>query len=276
MIAFTPAPSLCVRPRWTLMIHLFLDDSGKDGDQSNPFVCMAGYFGTNAAFEALHTQWGSKLVEHGITLVHMRELIPLKGIYRGLGWDEAKRDAATADFVEIIRKSSLHGVGVGVNVSDWRSFAADNPSLALKSAQEFCLGRILRRTIESIEAAGMEGTVAMVFDTDAEFAPSRLKLFAALQGHDERANRRLTSITFGRPFYYPGLQCADILAWETRKELVQRSGGHNSTKRWNALFAQMPDYELKYIGEYWDREMLDEALPQLTGTAASQKPIPSA
>jgi hypothetical protein len=44
-----------------------------------------------------------------------------------------------------------------------------------------------------------------------------------------------------------------VLAWETRKELAQKAGGHKSTRRWQQVFAQMPDYDLDYMGEFYDK-----------------------
>ena len=60
--------------RWRLLVHCFLDDSGKDGQSTNPFVVMAGYFGEEAAWNDLQMRWDKLLLKHAINGVHMKEL----------------------------------------------------------------------------------------------------------------------------------------------------------------------------------------------------------
>jgi hypothetical protein len=48
-----PPPAMS-RRGFTLMIHLFLDDSGKESQSTNPWVCMAGYLANQ---EALTEPW---------------------------------------------------------------------------------------------------------------------------------------------------------------------------------------------------------------------------
>jgi hypothetical protein len=245
------------------MVHCFLDDSGKEGQETNPYVCMAGYAMTSATVQDLADKWVPLLNKHQISEVHMRNLIPLSGPYKSLGWDIEKRDAVLADFIEVVRKLPMLGVGVAVDMEAWRSFKAAYPELDMRGAQQFCLERVLRRIVDRLHEVGVRDELALVFDTDPEFGSNRFRIFSDLLGHDRRAAERLTSITFGRPEWYPGLQCADMLVWETRKELIQRAGGHKSTRRWDATFADMPDYKLDYIGELWDAEAFNQALPQL-------------
>ena len=122
----------------------------------------------------------------------------------------------------------------------------------------------MKRVVTQLANAGMDETLSLVFDTDPEFGPGRFNLFCALMGQDDRAARRLASITFGHPEYYPGLQAADMLAWETRKELMQKRDGHVSTKRWQAMFPNMPDYHLEYtVGERWDEDFFRDAMPEI-------------
>jgi len=247
MSRFALAPP-AMEARHVLMIHVFLDDSGKESQQSAPFVCMAGYLGNLDSIARLGNRWMQMILKLGIPAIHMREIIPN---YSKYGWDIAKRDEVLAECVQIIRESALTGVGVALEMAAWRKLRKEHPDLDFGTAQQFCLERILRTVIDRLHAAQID-ELALVFDTDPEFGANRFNLFCGLLGHDERATRRLSSITFGLTPYYPGLQCADILAWETRKEMAQRLGGHASTKRWRDMFAAMPEYHLDYFGELWD------------------------
>jgi hypothetical protein len=124
----------------------------------------------------------------------------------------------------------------------------------------------------------MDDSLALVFDTDPEFGANRFNLFCTVMGHDKRAARRLSSITFGHPEQYPGLQAGDLLAWETRKRLnAKKREGQPSTKRWRALFTQMPNYHLQYaVGERWDYKAFETALPQIMAKFPSLASSPGA
>lgn len=253
------------------MIHCFLDDSGKDGQSSNPWVIMAGYLLGFDAVVNLNEKWLQLLMKHRISEIHMKDLIPLVGMYVKLGWEIPKRDEVLQEFVQVIREAKLIGVGVAVEMAAWNKQKKDHPELTWGAGvQQFCLERILSRMIEMLHDAGVDEKIALVFDTDPEFGANRFNLFCALMGHDPRAAQRLTSITFGHPAHYPGLQCADVLAWETRKEQIQKAGGYKSTKRWDQLFAAMPEYSLDYMGERWDDAQFEKAMPEILENEAKR------
>src|ERR1700730_6317379 len=181
------------------------------------------------------------LLKHGISGLHMRQLIPIEGEYKERGWDVPKRDEVISDFISAIKKANLTGIGIAIEMAYWRNLKKQYPDVKFGSAQEFCFQRILRKIVDRLHAAQLEGEVAILFDRDPEFAANRMNIFSSVLQHDRLANELLASITFAKPHRYPGLQCADLLAWETRKELVQRDAGYKSTKRWEQLLAQMPE-----------------------------------
>jgi Protein of unknown function (DUF3800) len=246
------------------MLHLFLDDSGKESQQTNPWVCMAGYLADHQTLLGLYGKWSQLLIRHGISEIHMKQLIPMTGQYKNLSWDVSKRDGVIQEFIEAINETNMWGLGVAVEVAAWRRQKAKHPKLDWGTIQEFCVGRILRRTASHLDAAKIDNDLAIVFDTDPEFGASRFNMFCALMGHRQELARRLSSITFGHPTYYPGLQCADLLVWETRKELMQKREGYESTRRWRAMLAQMPNYHLKYVsGERWSDASFEDAASEI-------------
>jgi hypothetical protein len=234
------------------MLHCFLDDSGKDSQPTNRWVCIAGYLVGSDAIRTLNEKWFSLLMRHQVLEIHMRDLIPVQGEYKRLGWDQNQRDVVLNECIGIIRETPMTGIGVALETAAWRKLKQENKDLAFENTQQFCLQRILRLIMDRLQAMGNSEQIALVFDTDPQFGANRFNIFCALIAYRNEARRRLSSITFGYPAYYPGLQCADILAWETRKDMGQRLGGHQSTKRWRAMFEAMPEYHLDYIGELWD------------------------
>jgi hypothetical protein len=266
-----PIPPMDTHRRWELIIHCFLDDSGKEGQITNPYVVMAGYFGEMDVWLELWKKWADLLLKHQISSIHMRDLIPIQGEYKSLGWDTAKRAAVVAEFIEVINKAPVIGVGIALETSAWRKIRKAHPDVKFGTAQEFCFQRILRRIIDRLHAAMLDGKVTLIFDRDPEFSANRIGLFNWVLEHDPRARELLVAITFADPTYYPGIQCADLLAWETRKEQIQKAGHHQSTRRWQRLFTAMPDYHLDYMGELWDEREFDKYIPEIIEAFRSGK-----
>lgn len=251
------------------MIHLFLDDSGKESSPRMPWVCMAGYLADYEPYVGLLGKWRQLTLRHGIAALHMKDLIPLTGPYKGLGWDETKRDEVICDFISVINETRMFGVGVAVEMAAWQRVKAQFPMPGWRSVHLFCVERIMQRVITQLHAVGVDDTLNLIFDTDPEFGRDRFNLFCAMMANDKRASRRLASISFAHPEYYPGLQAADLLAWETRKNLMQEREGYPSTKRWRAMVTHMPNYHLEYtVGEVWAQVDFDGHINQIEALAA--------
>ena len=224
--------------RWTCVINCFLDDSGKESNPSEPAVVLAGYMGDDKSWMMLTDRWLHLLIKYGISWVHMRELIPLKGEYDNRGWTPKVRDAILSEFVYAIRESDLAGFGVAVDAAAWKAIpkeirTADGGD---GNAHDFCFARILRKLKDRIKLVRPRDFISVRFDCDQEFSPTRFRRFLSLKERDEDLRWYLGEITFSDPKIYVPLQAADLLAWETRKQIVQKMGGYESTPRWNDLF----------------------------------------
>ena len=221
---------------------------------------MAGYMADTSYWASFCQQWKAELKNNGISSIHMRDLIPLQGEYKTLGWDNRGRDEGLAKFIRIIKENRLIGFGIGIDANHWRIIRAKQH---FGSAQDFCFQRVIRRVVERVKVANIEDTVSITFDTDPEFAGIRCRRFSEIRKHDHDAGEYLSGISFVNPKDYVQMQAADLLAWETRKELAQKTGGYNSTSRFKDLFTALEDYELDYTSELWDQGELDNALSNL-------------
>jgi hypothetical protein len=219
------------------MIYGFFDDSGKENQSGNPYVVMAGYFGSLESWLELSRQWIDLLIKHGVSGIHMKVLIPISGEYKERGWDLPKRDAVMAEFLHVLHQAKMTGIGIAVDTEAWRAIKKEHPEYAswFGTAQEFCLQRIARRIADHLHHVAQEDQMTLVWDRDREFAVSRVKFYGGLIGHDPRANELISAIMFADPKRYPPLQRADVLAWETRKELTQKADGYKSTRRWEQM-----------------------------------------
>jgi hypothetical protein len=237
------------------VIRAYFDDSGKESMPNGEFVCMAGYLADSSFWDLFASAWRQLKLVHGISGIHMKDLIPLQGEYKILGWDATKRDAVLADFIRVIKNTQLVGFGVGVDARAWRDLRNINPKL--DNVQTFCFARIMRLVIERIKLAEPRDFVAVSFDPDPEFGAARLRLFDEIWRRDPEARKYLSSLTFADKLIYTPLQAADLLAWETRKDLVQKAGGFESTPRYKDLFTALAGIPLQYHSELWVKEEID-------------------
>src|SRR5664279_194928 len=104
------ASSKCIwrrSPTDSYMIRAYFDDSGSESLSSGGHVCLAGYLADDHYWVTFNRLWRHQLVRHGIDCVHMKDLIPLQGGYKKLGWDATKRDRVINDFIRVIQYSEL-------------------------------------------------------------------------------------------------------------------------------------------------------------------------
>jgi Protein of unknown function (DUF3800) len=245
--------------RWKAVIMGCFDDSGKESNPTNRFVCMAGYVAGDVNWNTLAPLWQNCAFKHGISGLHMKDAIPIEGEYKNLGWDRAKRDEVLSEFIDIIKESNLVGFGIGVDADAWRTL----PEELIKehgNSMQFCFFRLARKLVDRLIVAAPKDLFTLIFDYDQEYASRRLSVFSWLQAHNSIAQEYFASLAFANSRYFVGLQAADLLAWQTRKELIQKSGGFNSTSQFKELFAMTPGYVPDYVGEEWTKEEIEDKI----------------
>jgi len=128
---------------WKLMIHCFFDDSGKESDQGNKFVCIAGYMAVgDSVWSILANGWWHQLVRHGLVWLHMKDFMQSQGEYVSLGWDWPKKKAVLEDFIQVIKSAQLIGFGVAIDADAWKLVPKELTRVE-GNAQQFCFMRIM-------------------------------------------------------------------------------------------------------------------------------------
>jgi len=243
------------------MLHAFFDDSGKFTDSD--FVCLAGYIATDENWQGFSDEWGPLLLRHKIPYVHMKEMIALRGPYESLGWDAAHRDAVLLEFIDVIRRHVIGGFGIGVDAKYLRSMSKDARTVIGDPAM-LCFQRILRRVVEKLDEVGYESSIAAVFDDCEEYSVRCYRMWSALRRVAPSLSKKVPSITFADDIVFWPLQAADVLAWETNKNLRQQAGKHKTRKQIERLMQSTePEYGLDYQSELYDSETLDDLYAQI-------------
>jgi hypothetical protein len=235
---------------WKAVLAGYFDDSGHESD-SGPggrFYCTAGYLSDEQFWAPLANMWGHLLMQHGLQEIHM------KNFYRearARGWDEAKTNAVLGDFVDVIRQSKVMGFGVGIDVKFWRGQSKERRR-TFGTAAEFAMQRVLRMMMDKLETVRMNDDVGVIFDQDRESAKPRLGRYFNVQDLDRLFKQRVIGISFVRADRCYPLQAADILAWQTRRDLIIRNDGLERTHILKQMLTPLPGEVLHYQGEYWD------------------------
>ncbi|MGA7563539.1 MAG: DUF3800 domain-containing protein [Desulfobaccales bacterium] len=247
---------------WKLVIQGFFDDSGHQADPQNEFVCVAGYLADVNHWQLFATEWKYQLIRHNISCIHMKDLVPLQGEYKELGWNNDKRDTVLLEFLNIIKESELIGFGISIDVRAWKILP---PRIRKQfgNVHYFCFARIIRNIVDRLKKMEAHDIINVIFDTNPEFGSRRFSLLSDIRKHDPEAAKHIGSLAFADGKLYSALQAADILAWETRKELTQKLLGHKSTPRWKQLFTIFPGYYPDYTGELWGKELLEQHFKNL-------------
>lgn len=241
------------------MITGFFDDSGKESDPSHRFVVLAGFVSLD--WTSFHQAWLTHLFKYDLPAVHLREILK---IAKKKGWDIPKLNSVLSEFIAIIRDHHLVGFGVGLDMVAWRLVDRDLRK-RMGDAQIFCCSRIMRRIMDRPRTVRLESDgLSVVFDRDFEFARRRLGLFEELSRLYPEIYANVAQVSFADSAHFCPLQAADLLAWETRRQLVNQSGGKPSTARWDDLMAALPSGQIEFAaGEFWTQEWFDQEIPKL-------------
>lgn len=242
------------------MIRAFFDDSGKESDLDNRIVCIAGYIaGEGMHWDAFSQGWRHQLLRHGISWLHMKDFMLDRGEYKTLRWDWPKKKEVLDDFIAVIKVSQIVGFAVAVDADAWRKIPKELTRRE-GDAQQFCFIRLMAMIIERMKRVLPQDIVSMCFDCDKGFTPVRFQRFLQIRDSDPLARQYFQSFSISEPRIFTPLQAADLLAWETRKELLRRLGGYESRPEVAHILKLVPGFPPVYESEFWDEAEIEKHL----------------
>jgi len=226
-----PLPASAEQEDWVAEFYLYTDESGKL--QSSDYTSFCGYVAHTSEWQRLARVWTDSRFKWGIPPIHMAEIMhpdrrpggdwAKKKAEWGALWEE-KRDAMLEEFADIIRYS--HAVCVG-NVVDAAHFKKmpDSPfKKVMDNPIYLSFYNTIRDSLDKIDRAmSSEHNLSVVMDDDEEFA---MKCYQYLnqvrKAFPHEVGKRIDAICFGNDKAYPGIQAADMVAYESRSFMVAR------------------------------------------------------
>jgi hypothetical protein len=200
----------------------YFDESGDEHDARHAALSVAGYVGDTTSWPAFEERWRDVLREFDVPYLHMRELQHRRGAFAAWTRGDPKSDVREASFLGklagAIGEAGLEPFGAVISLSGLRRFNAETAAgLDAKALAIYgCVLDIRRRHAHD--------TIKIVFDRmDAGSATIDLaKDCAASDSYYPDARnfpvcRILPKEGPEGSRNTPGLQAADFLAWEVRK-----------------------------------------------------------
>jgi hypothetical protein len=154
----------------------------------------------------------------------------------GRDW-ETKRALMLDDLASILKSGDIACVGAVVDSKHFRTLADSDPDFKkfYRDPVHLAFHTFVMLGIDRTEVIDKCSPIGIVIDNDKEFA---MRCYEQLEGLKESAARgqvfarvkeRVHAISFVNDASYPGVQAADMIAYEARRTMVERIKDPNYT-----------------------------------------------
>jgi Protein of unknown function (DUF3800) len=195
----------------------FIDDSGSGGD--SPWVVLAGYVASAEAWLGFDDEWINVLEDAPpIDCFHAAEAESLRPESQWAGVSKADRDEKIDRLIDVIRRFDLQPISVRMRQSDYAREVQrnippywDDPYIILLNS---LMVQLLVLVPDRFPGAG---PVELVFDNHQKFRKRGPAFCASMAQHLPIQHAVATNIHYENDEDFPGLQAADLLAWQIRR-----------------------------------------------------------
>jgi Protein of unknown function (DUF3800) len=242
MSVITPDPAYL--PGLTKYVS-FVDEAGHAKDPRQKFLCLAGLIASDDAWKTLGPEWVNACALEGLKRpFHMKDLAARKGEFAG--WQEEKRRRLLRRLITAIARA--HAIPIGSVVSIQGYDALDGPWRRGFKDPHFLAFQSL--TYQIAAAAGFSldpGPATMVYAHHPEHSGGLWNtedLWQAVRKHNSFVAQFMESYQCGEQAEHPGLQAADLWAYELRH--------HFEVIRPTARKPRWPFWQLVKLGLNYD------------------------
>ena len=215
------------RKRLLAMIPYF-DESGKPEDR--PVVSLAALVALDTKWFRFDVKWKRLLATNkaaihpteNVRWFHMTDFSKRNPPYNE--WDEQKRISFSASLARTTKEAIIFGTCHSILTKDWNEVIAPSFENSYKKKRGwyiFLLQAVLLDIAEFVKVSRYE-RIACVFDENKEVSFAAKRHYAGLKRAKGWENL-FGSSTYDRSPLIPGLQAADMLAFEGRRAVENRS-----------------------------------------------------
>jgi hypothetical protein len=249
--------------------HAYGDESGKmSGNADRTSFC--GYVGHISQWERFSAGWNNVRIRYQVPPIHMARIA--RPDSKDDEWKSVKDKWGTAwaaiskrmlgELGEMVRESGIVCVGAVVDSQHFRLLAEKYPLFkkAHRDPVHMAFHTFIMRAIDKTEIIDKTSRIGIVIDNDKEFAMAcykQLESLKSLAEHDQkfaRVKERVHAITFANDASYPGVQAADMIAYEARRIMVERITNPDATSE---LYDDLTFLRM-HQPSYYTAEVLDQ------------------
>lgn len=223
----------------------YFDESGThDGAV---VMCVAGFLFEEKPYLAFDRAWRKRLRKAGVPYFHMTDCVGGHGEFKKWKHKQEVRLKLVRDLVDIIAPRCVHGFAVSLSVASFKLQRERAKAPIFSDPYPLCINVMLGAVRAWCDFSGTPGRVAYFFESGhkkQEAAHTLLNSIAADE-HSKEA-LRYRAHAFGDKVDITGLQAADLLAWEWRKN-------RENTLDWERPF-QLPRKSLMALTRRGDKD----------------------
>ena len=189
---------------------------------------MAGYLFHSDQAKTLCDEWKAVLDPHGLPYFHMVDCAHGSGVFKGI--PKNVRASIAAKMIGNIKRRTIQGLAVAVNLEQWNATAPDSPIIG--SPYSFCATVIMAGVQRWIERTQYNGGVAYFFEAGHESRGEANWIMEQTFNVPEIRNEaRHIGHAFVEKSAAPPVQAADLLAWQFYTDVRRQVEGATTHRK---------------------------------------------
>lgn len=225
------------------MFKAYFDESGKESDPVGPCVVVSGFVSTVNRWIAFDKVWKDILAEEKIKCFHMHDFLRGEGEFASMKNDGPRKDSFIRRLIIAIRVGAVRSFAAAVKLSDYK-VVDKKYDLHLKAHPfTLCGMAVTQKVIHWANGFPLD-EIEFVFDQGPEHKGEFL---------DRMSEKTAPIPSFGDRCKLPGLQAADLVAWEHLK-------AYRNTKVWGKEQRKLREslMKLNTIPNDWTAYTIDD------------------
>ncbi len=222
--------------------HIYADESGKLSGRSD-YTSLCGYVGAAMEWQKVSYQWQQCCLKWGVPPIHMSKILR-EPVPDEIGWAKiasdwginwtGRRNQMLEEFASIIFHSNIVAIGTVIDAREYRKIQSSGKyKFPIDDSNVFLLQELLTWALDRVEVVDRSSPVSLIVDNDYDTAFNYYSMLKALKENSSspkfaRIRDRVSGICFSNDCAYPGLQMADMIAYESRNLMVRRIKEPNS------------------------------------------------
>lgn len=217
-------------PHYTAMLHAYFDESGHPDDPNSQVVSVAAIVSTQAGWHKFCDEWTLTLERYHVTRLHMKDYAHSRGEFATWKGDDTKRRDFLAELVSTVKATVQFAHVSSLAGDDWKATMYDEDGGGkLEIVQQHqqrvqyvfpfwcCLDRIADTWL-----LPKDQKLAYIFEAGVSGKGAICKFFEEWKLAQNRHGTRVGALSFDDKSSHPGLEAADLLAYEGRLHFLHQ------------------------------------------------------